>query len=56
MKQNIIIRKRKSVKNGITCEYRFETASIISDILMVRQKSDITKKYTNLSKAIATLG
>ena len=28
MKQNIIIRKRKSVKNGITYEYRFETASI----------------------------
>ena len=27
MKQNII-RKRKSVKNGITYEYRFETASI----------------------------
>ncbi|MBQ8294812.1 MAG: hypothetical protein IJX87_00095 [Clostridia bacterium] len=28
MKQNIIIRKRKSFKNGITYEYRFETASI----------------------------
>ena len=28
MKQNIIIRKRKSVKRGITYEYRFETASI----------------------------
>lgn len=28
MKQNIIIRKRKSVKRGITYEYRFETASV----------------------------
>ncbi len=28
MKQNIIIRKRKSVKHGTTYEYRFETASI----------------------------
>ncbi len=28
MKQNIIIRKRKSVKHGETYEYRFETASI----------------------------
>ena len=28
MKQNIIIRKRKSVKKGVTYEYRFETASI----------------------------
>lgn len=28
MKNNIIIRKRKSVKKGITYEYRFETASI----------------------------
>ena len=28
MKQNIIIRKRKSVKKGLTYEYRFETASI----------------------------
>ena len=28
MKQNIIIRKRKSVKHGTTFEYRFETASI----------------------------
>lgn len=28
MKQNILIRKRKSVKKGITYEYRFETASI----------------------------
>ena len=28
MKQNIIIRKRKSVKKGITYEYRFETASV----------------------------
>lgn len=28
MNQNISIRKRKSVKNGITYEYRFETASI----------------------------
>lgn len=28
MKQNIIIRKRKSVKHGATYEYRFETASI----------------------------
>ena len=28
MKQNIIIRKRKSVKCGVTYEYRFETASI----------------------------
>lgn len=28
VKQNISIRKRKSVKNGITYEYRFETASI----------------------------
>ena len=28
MKQNILIRKRRSVKNGITYEYRFETASI----------------------------
>ena len=28
MKQNIIIRKRKSIKNGITYEYRFETTSI----------------------------
>lgn len=28
MKQNIIIRKRKSAKHGVTYEYRFETASI----------------------------
>ena len=28
MKQNVIIRKRKSVKHGITYEYRFEAASI----------------------------
>lgn len=28
MKQNIIIRKRKSAKKGVTYEYRFETASI----------------------------
>ena len=28
MKQNIIIRKRKSAKHGATYEYRFETASI----------------------------
>lgn len=28
MKQNVIIRKRKSVKKGVTYEYRFETASI----------------------------
>ena len=28
MKQNIMIRKRKSVKHGVTYEYRFETASI----------------------------
>ena len=28
MKQNILIRTRKSVKKGITYEYRFETASI----------------------------
>lgn len=28
MKQNIIIRKRKSVKKGLTYEYRFVTASI----------------------------
>ena len=28
MKQNILIRKRKSVKKGYTYEYRFETASI----------------------------
>lgn len=28
MKQNIIIRKRKSAKHGTTYEYRFETASI----------------------------
>ena len=28
MKQNIIIRKRKSVRHGETFEYRFETASI----------------------------
>lgn len=28
MKQNIIIRKRKSVKKGVTYEYRFETASV----------------------------
>ena len=28
MKQNINIRKRQSVKHGITYEYRFETASI----------------------------
>ena len=28
MKQNVMIRKRKSVKNGITYEYRFETAPV----------------------------
>ena len=28
MKNNIIIRKRKSVKKGFTYEYRFETASV----------------------------
>ena len=28
MKNNIIIRKRKSVKKGFTYEYRFETVSI----------------------------
>lgn len=28
MKQNILVRKRKSVKKGYTYEYRFETASI----------------------------
>ena len=30
MKQNVIIRKRKSAKKGVTYEYRFETASIDS--------------------------
>ena len=28
MKQNVLIRKRTSVKKGATYEYRFETASI----------------------------
>jgi len=28
MKRKVIVRKRKSVKNGATYEYRFETASI----------------------------
>ena len=28
MKQNVIVRKRNSVKKGVTYEYRFETASI----------------------------
>lgn len=28
MKQNVTVRRRKSVKHGVTYEYRFETASI----------------------------
>ena len=31
MKQNVIIRKRKSAKHGATYEYRFETACLATE-------------------------
>ena len=49
--------REKEFLNGtlISPQQQKEMLDFISDVLMVRQKSDITKKYTNLSKAIATL-
>ena len=50
--------REKGFVNGtlISPQQQKEIFDYISDVLMVRQKSDTTKKYTNLSKAISTLG
>ena len=54
MKQNVIIRKRKSVKSGITYEYRFEAASINGQRKWI-SKSGFQDANTALAEGIKAL-
>lgn len=53
MNKNIIIRKRKSVKKGVTFEYRFETAPVCGQRKWI-SKSGFKTERLAFSKAYKT--
>ena len=54
--EDYVIEKGFLAGKPLSPQAQKEMLDFVSNVLMVRQKSDVTKKYTQLSKAIKTFG